>query len=125
MEPDPEDRNWLLLPSVLLDKRADVIRPLVKAHPEIYPGFYTFPTPDKVKKRNLLNNCMSSLNRTIGMTLFDERISSLLERDDRDTEVRLLKSADGAADRIGVGMALGFFRRTRRRKAFIEQRRCF
>jgi radical SAM superfamily enzyme YgiQ (UPF0313 family) len=113
--PELEDKDWLLLPSILLDDRAGAIRSLVESRPDIFPGFFTFPTPDKEAKRTMLKECMQSLDRTIGQTMFNERISNLLEFEDRDTESALLESAQGPAERVGIGLALGLFRRTRRR----------
>jgi len=118
LEPEPEDRRWLLLPALLLDERAVTVRQLVRDAPDIYPGFYTFPTPAKQAKRKSLEQSMRALDRTIGRTLFDSRIAGLLERDDVDTEREILAAQQHPTDRIGVGLALGFLRRTRRRTAF-------
>ena len=117
-EPDPEDRDWLLLPALLLDERAAEILELVRAAPDIYPGFYTFPTPAKRRKRALLRRSMRALDRTVGRTLLDDRTCGLLKREDRGTEEELLREPTHPADRIGVGLALGLFRRSRRRAAF-------
>ena len=118
LEPQPEDRRWLLLPALLLDERAATVRDLVRDAPDIYPGFYTFPTPDKQTKRSLLERSMQALHRTIGRTVFDARAARLLERDDGEIERDLLAAQRHPADRIGVGLALGFLRRTRREAAF-------
>jgi len=115
LEPEPEDRQWLLLPALLLDERSSVIRDLIRDAPDIYPGFYTFQTPAKRKKRKLLERAMRALNRTVGRTLFDSAAARLLREDCRPVERKLLAAEHHVADRIGVGLALGFFRRVRRR----------
>jgi len=115
LEPEPEDRRWLLLPALLLDERASAVRDIVRAAPDIYPGFYTFPSPAKRSKRELLERTMQALERMVGTTLFDPRIAGLLEHDDAGLERELLAAERSSTDRIGVGLALGFFRRTRRR----------
>src|SRR6185369_3007491 len=78
-DPEPEDSRWLLLPAVLLDERAERVRELVRAHPDIYPGFYSLPTPNKNEKRLQLDEVMRSLTRTIGSTVFDPRTARLLK----------------------------------------------
>jgi radical SAM superfamily enzyme YgiQ (UPF0313 family) len=113
--PEPEDRPWLLLPALLLDDRAARLRAIVSGAPDIYPGFYSFPTPAKEEKRNLLEQAMSTLHRTVGSTLFDRSVGELLKHDDPDLERALLAAQDGACNRIGTGLALGLFWRTRRR----------
>jgi len=113
--PEPEDRPWLLLPALLLDDRAAALRAIVASAPDIYPGFYSFPTPAKEAKRSLLEQAMGALHRTVGSTLFDRSVAALLKQDDPDLERALLAAQDGTCDRIGTGLALGLFRRTRRR----------
>jgi radical SAM superfamily enzyme YgiQ (UPF0313 family) len=115
LPPDPEDRDWLLLPALLLDERATVVRHIIDRAPELFPGFFTFPTPDKVKKRDDLRRAMKALDHTVGMTVFDESVAGLLSRDNRAAEIQLLRQADSSHELIGVGLALGLFRRTRRR----------
>lgn len=117
-DPDPDDRPWLLLPALLLDERAAAVREIVRAAPDIYPGFYSFQTPAKRAKRKLLERAKGSLERIIGSTLFDPQIAGLLEHDDQVTEQQLLAGQRHPADQIGVGLALGFFRRTRHRNDF-------
>lgn len=117
LEPEPEDRRWLLLPAVFLDDRASVVREIVRSRPDIYPGFYTFPTPGKAAKRARLEQVMATLDRMVGSTLFDRRIADLLVRDDPVTERDLRCAQNDPADRVGTGLALSFFRRTRRRAA--------
>ncbi len=90
----------------------------MRAHPDIYPGFYSLPTPNKNEKRHQLDQVMRSLTRMIGRTVFDPRTALLLKEDAADVERELLAAHSSAAERIGVGLALGFFRRTRRRKQF-------
>jgi radical SAM superfamily enzyme YgiQ (UPF0313 family) len=119
LEPEPEDRRWLLLPALLLDERASTVRDIVRSAPDIYPGFYTFPSPDKPVKRALLGRSMSALDRTVGTSLFDRRIAGLLEHDDPVFEQELLRGQKAPTDRIGVGLALGFFNRIRHRTDFL------
>lgn len=116
LHPEQEDRGWLLLPALLLNERATALRRIIDRAPQLFPGFFTFPTPDKAKKRSSLSRALKALDQTIGMTMFDETVGSLLSRDDRMTEMRLLGGAITAEEQIGVGLALGLFRRTRRRR---------
>jgi hypothetical protein len=118
--PEPEDSRWLLLPAVLLDDRAVRVRELVSAAPDIYPGFYTLPTPAKEEKRAQLEHVMRSLNQTIGRTFFDRRVARLLKQEDRAVEQELLAAPRDPVDRIGTGLALGVFQRTRERQAFLS-----
>jgi radical SAM superfamily enzyme YgiQ (UPF0313 family) len=115
LEPEAEDRLWLLLPSVFLDERAEELRTLVRSAPDVYPGFYAFPTPDKVAKRRLLEQVVQSSNRTIGSTILDPRMAQLLQREAPEIEREVLERPQESSDRIGVGLALGVFRRSRRR----------
>ncbi len=115
-EPEPEDRPWLLLPGVLIDPRAEEIGALICAAPDLYPGFYTLPTPDKDQKRSLLENVMRAFNRTIGQTLLDGRLGGLLEHDSPELERALIDAEQHPCPRIGVGMAVSFLRRSRRRR---------
>jgi radical SAM superfamily enzyme YgiQ (UPF0313 family) len=117
-DPEPEDSRWLLLPAVLLDERAERVRELVRAHPDIYPSFYTLPTPGKNEKRLRLEEVMRSLTRMIGSTVLDHRTARLLKQDAADVERELLAAHPEPAERIGVGLALGLFRRTRYRAQF-------
>ena len=118
--PEPEDSRWLLLPAVLLDDRAVRVRELVSAAPDIYPGFYTLPTPAKEEKRAQLEHVMRRLNQTIGRTFFDRRVARLLKQEDRAVEQELLAAERDPVDRIGTGLALGVFQRTRERQAFLS-----
>jgi anaerobic magnesium-protoporphyrin IX monomethyl ester cyclase len=113
LEPDPADQRWLLLPAVLLDERAVVVRELVRARPDIYPGFYAFPTPALAAKRDLLGATMRALERTIGATIFNPQLADLLDRDNPTLERAILAAQREPSDRIGVGLALGFFKRNR------------
>lgn len=117
--PESKDRAWLLLPALLLDERATALRAIVSSAPDIYPGFYSFPTPAKEAKRSLLEQAMSTLHRTVGSTLFDPSVAALLKHDDADLERALLAAQHGACGRIGTGLALGLFRRTRRRASTV------
>jgi anaerobic magnesium-protoporphyrin IX monomethyl ester cyclase len=113
LEPDPADQRWLLLPAVLLDERTAVVRELVRASPDIYPGFYTFPTPALSAKRDLLNATMRALERTIGATIFNRELADLLYHASPTVERATLAAQRNTTDRIGVGLALGFFKRKR------------
>jgi anaerobic magnesium-protoporphyrin IX monomethyl ester cyclase len=113
LRPEQADRDWLLLPGLLLDDRAGAVNRIIDSAPHLFPGFFTFPTPDKAKKRDDLGRAIKSLDHTIGMTLFDEDIHSLIRCENRLVESRLLAGAESAEERIGIGLALGFFRRTR------------
>jgi hypothetical protein len=125
LEPEVEDRPWLLLPALLLDNRSIVLRELIRDAPDIYPGFFTFPTPAKRKKRELLRRSLRALDHTIGSTFFDPSVASLLKEDCEWREQQLLASQLHPADRVGVGLALGFFRRLRNRDEFASGRRPF
>jgi radical SAM superfamily enzyme YgiQ (UPF0313 family) len=118
VEPDAADRSWLLLPPVFLDERAVALRDMVRAAPDIYPGFYSFRTPAKPSKRKQLERSMSVLNRIVGSTFFDQRRASLLQEDDAPLEREILAQYRHPADRIGAGLAVSFFRRCRSRAAF-------
>jgi hypothetical protein len=61
---------------------------------------------------------MRALDRTVGRTLLDDQVRTLLEREDVDLEAQLLVAESDPSDRIGVGLALGFLRRTRNRGDF-------
>jgi anaerobic magnesium-protoporphyrin IX monomethyl ester cyclase len=108
------DKRWLLLPALLLDSRAVEVRKIVLSFPELFTGFYTFPSPDLNAKRELLEKVFSSLHRTLGTIMTDERVHALLSIQDRQTELELLASADDDADRIGIGLAIGTMQRVRR-----------
>jgi anaerobic magnesium-protoporphyrin IX monomethyl ester cyclase len=114
LEPEPEDLLWLLLPALFLDDRASTLRDLVRSAPDVYPGFYAFPTPSKQEKRQLLGDTMHILQRIVGSTLFDRRVAGLLEHEDPELERSLLAAATGPVERVGTGLALGYFRRLRR-----------
>jgi anaerobic magnesium-protoporphyrin IX monomethyl ester cyclase len=113
LEPEREDMRWLLLPALLLDDRASAVRELVRAAPDIYPGFYAFPTPSKREKRQRLSDAMHMLERIVGSTLLDGRVAGLVQHADSELEESLLAAANGAVERVGTGLALGYFRRIR------------
>ena len=115
LPPEPEDRDWLLLPALLLDERATAVRRIIDRAPELFPGFFTFPTPDKARKRADLRRAMKALDHTVGLTVFDPDVGGLLSEDNRSAEISLLQQAESPHELIGVGLALGLFRRTRRR----------
>jgi anaerobic magnesium-protoporphyrin IX monomethyl ester cyclase len=114
-EPEEIDRPWLLLPPVLIDPSASVVAELVRAAPDIHPGFYSFPTPAKEAKLRLLDQVMRAFTRTIGSTVFEPRVAKLVEEADDALERDLLAAPLDPADRIGVGLGLGYLGRTRRR----------
>lgn len=120
LPPEPDDRDWLLLPALLLDERATTVRGIIDRAPELFPGFFTFPTPDKERKREDLRRALRALDYTLGLTMFDERVYKLLSQEDRDAEMHLLEEANGSEELIGVGLALGLLRRTRRRRQVNE-----
>ncbi|MEK6279021.1 MAG: radical SAM protein [Acidobacteriota bacterium] len=125
VRPSIEDKPWLLLPPVLLDERSAELRKLVISAPDIYPGFYSFSTPAKKLKRELLERSMRTLDRTIGRTLFEREIEQLMEGEFPDIEKKVLLEPKHPSDRIGVGLAVAFFRRARRRAAFYSGVRPF
>jgi anaerobic magnesium-protoporphyrin IX monomethyl ester cyclase len=113
IEPEHADKQWLLLPALLLDDRASRMRELVRAAPDIYPGFYAFPTPSKQEKRQRLGDAMHTLQRIVGSTLVDSRVARLAEDEHPELEQSLLAAANGVTERVGTGLALGYFRRAR------------
>ena len=114
LEPEHEDAQWLLLPALLLDKRAETLRAIVRAAPDIYPGFYSFPTPAKEAKRERLEQTMRALHRLIGSALYDQRVAGLMAHEDREVEQALLAGASSKSELVGTGLAVGFFKRNRR-----------
>lgn len=115
--PSSDDRQWLLLPPLLLDPGAEPLRRMVLAVPDVFPGFFCFPTPARKAKLRLLQRAISALERTVGNTLLDPAVDRLLDRDEPATERRLLRAETHPSDRIGVGLALGLLRRARRQRA--------
>jgi radical SAM superfamily enzyme YgiQ (UPF0313 family) len=113
LPPEPEDKHWLLLPGVLLDERAAAVRDIILRNASLFPGFHTFPTPNKAGKRELLEDVMKNLNATLGRAFLDERVFSLFDTENEALEKMLLCEARDDCARIGVGLALGVFRRTR------------
>ena len=98
------------------------MRELVRAAPDIYPGFYTLPTPAKESKRKLLQRSLRIINHTIGMTFTDECTSRLLEEEDAATERMLYARQSHPPSQVGIELAIGFFRRVRRRETFSPAR---
>lgn len=113
-EPEPEDQRWLLLPALLLEGSESTTGEIVRSDPELFPGFYTFPTRAKPTKRKLLDRAFRALDRTVGRTLFNPRIARLVNEDVPAIERELLDAETHPSDRIGVGLAIGFLRRSRR-----------
>jgi hypothetical protein len=64
-----------------------------------------------------LDDVMRVLHASIGRTFFEPCIAELLQYDNTDLEQQMLSRCRKAIDRIGVGLALGYFRRVRRRRA--------
>jgi anaerobic magnesium-protoporphyrin IX monomethyl ester cyclase len=116
--PEPEDAPWLLLPNILQDARSDRVREIVLSAPDLFPGFFTFPTPDKHSKRQLLERALRSLQRTLGDTILDTRIARLLHYDDSSVEQEILGRVQHPSDRIGAGLAIGLLQRTRRGETY-------
>jgi radical SAM superfamily enzyme YgiQ (UPF0313 family) len=114
LEPEPADRPWLLLPALLLDDRAARVRELVRSAPDVFPGFYTLPTPSKDAKRGQLEGALRTLQRIIGSTVVDRNVGRLFIERNHELEQSLLASAQSATELIGTGLALGFFSRQRR-----------
>ena len=112
-EPEVEDRPWLLLPGLLVDHRAAAVRAVIDQAPDLFPGFFTFPTPDKAAKRARLQRVRKALHRALGRSVFDEDIGRLLVHGDAALEARLITEAGAPEERIGVGVALSWFRRIR------------
>ena len=116
LKPAPEDRRWLLLPGLLLDPRAAELCKLVLKYPNIFPGFYTFPSPSLDEKRELMTKIFQAIHRTLGLILVEPSVAVLLDREDQRVERHLLNEAEDDVDRIGVGLGLGLMRRARRRR---------
>jgi len=117
-EPESEDIRWLLLPAVFLDERSAPIRELIRGDPDIYPGFYSLPTPSKHEKRVQLDRVMRTITQMVGSTIFDNRTAMLAKPETGETEAglierELLEQTSEPVERIGVGLALGMFRRAR------------
>jgi anaerobic magnesium-protoporphyrin IX monomethyl ester cyclase len=113
LNPEKEDVRWLLLPGVLLDDRATIVRSIISKAPALFPGFFSFPTPAKSAKRAMLEQVLRAMEATLGRMLLDDRVFGLIREENRAIEAELLDQAKGHSERIGVGLALGVFRRTR------------
>jgi radical SAM superfamily enzyme YgiQ (UPF0313 family) len=118
---EPEDQRWLLLPALLLDARAGEVRRIVEGAPELFPGFYAFPTPAKQEKRARLEEVHRALAGTVGRTFFDPQLGSALAGERPDLERATLEAESSPARRIGVGLAIGYFHRLRARSADAPQ----
>jgi anaerobic magnesium-protoporphyrin IX monomethyl ester cyclase len=115
--PEKEDSNWLLLPAVFLDERAQTVRSVVERAPRLFPGFFGFPTPEKARKREKMFEVLSSLQATLGKAIVDRGTGTLLTASDPEIEAGLLAAATSSVDRIGTGLALALFRRMRMNRA--------
>jgi radical SAM superfamily enzyme YgiQ (UPF0313 family) len=116
LEPEAEDKEWMLLPTLFIDENSAELRQIIRANPHIYPGFFSFPTPNKLEKRNLLFKVMKNLHQMIGRTLLDSRVAELLKTENSQLEKKLVRNLTEPVDKIGVGLALGYFKRLRRHK---------
>ena len=58
----------------------------------------------------------SGSDRTIGATVFDPETARLLDEEAPESERALFEAETDATGRIGVGLALSFFGRIRRRR---------
>jgi radical SAM superfamily enzyme YgiQ (UPF0313 family) len=114
LEPQLCDKRWLLLPGVMLDPRAKELREIVLQTPDLFPGFFCFPTPDKDAKVKLLDDVIHSLEETIGLAVIDPTISSLLTKPSHDLERQLLSGATSPSEVIGRGLALVLLQRARK-----------
>jgi len=117
IEPQECDRNWLLLPPLLLEPAASVVADFVRRAPDIHPGFYSFPTPGKAAKIERLESVRRGFDRTVGTAVFDSRVAGLASAGNAALEKELLGAPMSATDRIGVGLGLGYFAGIRRSKA--------
>lgn len=113
LRPEQADSNWLLLPSLFIDERGRAIRKVIERAPKLFPGFFTFPTPDKERKREKMRQVVGALQATMGRAILDASTHRLLTGSDPEIERELLAEATTAVDRIGTGLALGTFRRMR------------
>jgi len=114
LPPELEDAGWLLLPGLLLDERATAVRDVIATAPLLFPGFFTFPTPDKSEKRAKLVEVSCALDAMLGRMVFEDQVRSLMETEHDELEAMLVSEASPGCERIGVGLALGMFRRSRR-----------
>jgi radical SAM superfamily enzyme YgiQ (UPF0313 family) len=112
IEPEAPDQPWLLLPPLLLDPGAADLAEMVRRSPDIHPGFYSFPTPDKHAKVEQLERVMQAFDTTVKSALFP-RISQLFANVDRPPEERLLTEAASPAEQVGVGMGLRYLESAR------------
>jgi radical SAM superfamily enzyme YgiQ (UPF0313 family) len=117
-EPEEEDRPWLLLPPLFFEDKAGELRRLVRSAPDIHSSFYSYETPARRTKRKLLGRSMTILNRIVGRTFFDSRHAQLLLGPNPEVEREILTAYQHPAEKIGAGLAVSFFRRSRLRAAF-------
>jgi hypothetical protein len=117
--PEAEDSRFLLLlPALLLDERARIVRGVIEKAPHLYPGFFTLPTPEKEKKRAQLNEVFTSREVMIGIAIIDDQIHGLWTTENKTLEKELINFSDTPSnpERIGTGLALGVFKRLREKK---------
>ena len=58
--PEREDVRCLLLPALLFDERAGLVREVIERAPHLFPGFFSLPTPEKARKRDRLDEVFSA-----------------------------------------------------------------
>ena len=64
----------------------------------------------------MLKGVIRGLDRTVGQTMIEPAVGKLLTEQVVATEQDLLNRATSSADRIGVGLAISSFRRSRRQR---------
>ena len=116
--PEVEDSRCLLLPALLFDERASLVREVIEKAPHLFPGFFCLPTPDKSQKRDRLREVFTALEAMIGRAILDEQIYGLWTNENPMLERELVNFPDttSPSERIGTGLALGAFKRMRDKK---------
>ncbi len=116
--PEREDIRCLLLPALLFDERAGLVREVIEKAPHLFPGFFSLPTPDKARKRDRLDEVFSALEAMIGRAIIDEDVYGLWTNENPALERELLDFHDSVPnpERIGTGLALSAFKRMRDKK---------
>jgi anaerobic magnesium-protoporphyrin IX monomethyl ester cyclase len=116
--PEAEDSRFLLLPALLLDERADVVRGVIEKAPHLFPGFFSLPTPEKERKRARLKEVFTSMEVMIGRAIINDQIHGLWTAENQALEKELANFSETSSnpERIGTGLALGVFKRLRERK---------
>jgi len=122
--PESEDSRYLLLPALLFDERAGLVREVIERAPHLFPGFFCLPTPDKEKKRVRLDEVFTALQATIGRAILDEEVYGLWTNENPAFERQLViqQLHEPAPARIGTGLALSAFKRSAIRRRRIARR---